>query len=66
MDQPKKFSKKSSKALGLWVKTCRKMGYNQIVVQPDGKKKLVNVVKKGTPQYDEVKAEFSRIKSLGY
>lgn len=62
-----KFSKRNSKAITLWVKCCQRLGYNQVVIDPITKKKKINkFVKKGTPEYDKVRALFDSEKAKGY
>ena len=56
-------SKRRSTALTLWIQTAKDLGYNQVLTDPKtGKKKLVNVPKKGTADYEKIKAEYENVK----
>ena len=51
--------KRGSKYLTLWIQISKEMGYN--VKGPDGK--LRRVPRKGTPEYDQIRAEYNKRKA---
>lgn len=62
-----RYSFPKSKAGRRWNELCRAEGYCQYKVDPNtGKGKLLNVPKKGTPEYTALNAKWQAIKRVGY
>lgn len=61
-----KFHKGNSKAFRKWGELARSLGYNKMVKDANGKWKMTNVARRGTPEYDEVNREWQKIKAEGY